>query len=205
MTAPPCYSIVRLPKSHNHLPTWNSLIAKQKALRLQSLLISPESFSSTYKREILFTDADWEARLKNPSAHTLIAVRSIRPLAAYKANDDHHDLGTDGDYVEGEWVGSAVLVGPGENPSSAFPTFDINALFVLPEARGTGLGAQLIESAASTAQKLASGASSVLIRASVAHGNERVLKLYERAGFVERDDAPEAALGVEARVLVKEM
>jgi GNAT superfamily N-acetyltransferase len=205
MSTPPPYSIVCLPKSHNHPPTWTSLIAKQRALRLQSLLTSPESFSSTYEREIAFTDADWEARLKNPSAYTLIAVRSSTPRAAYKVKEDHDDHRTDSDYVEGEWVGSAVLVGPGENRSSPFPIFDIYALFVLPEARGTGLGAQLIESAASMAQRLASGASRVLVRASVARGNERVLKLYERAGFVEGDDAPEIGERVEARVLTKEM
>ncbi|KAJ4354397.1 uncharacterized protein N0V89_006133 [Didymosphaeria variabile] len=200
MAAAPSYSIVRLPKSHSHPPTWKALIAKQKTLRLQSLLTSPDSFSSTYEREIAFTDADWEARLQNPSAYTLIAVKST----ASRAGNDRDEGRLDSDYLDGEWVGSVVLVGPEEKHGSPFATFDICALFVLPEARGTGLGGKLIESAASEAQRLAGVASKVLIRAGVARGNERVLKLYERAGFLERGIEAEAGLEMDARVLIKE-
>ncbi|KAL1599768.1 60S ribosomal protein L10A [Paraconiothyrium brasiliense] len=202
MAAAPSYSIVRLPKSHNHPPTWKALIAKQKALRLQSLLTSPDSFSSTYEREIAFTDADWEARLRNPSAYTLIAVKSTASRTGNQRDDERRP---DSDYLDGEWIGSVVLVGPEEEHESPFATFDIYALFVLPEARGKGVGGKLIESAASEAQTLTGGASKVLIRAAVASGNERVLKLYERAGFLETDIELEEGLGVEARVLIKEI
>ncbi|KAK7193756.1 hypothetical protein DPSP01_000310 [Paraphaeosphaeria sporulosa] len=205
MVKPHSYSIVRLPKSHDHPQTWQVLIAKQKTLRLQSLLTSPEAFGSTYERESTFTDAEWEARLKNPIAHTLIAVDSNAPHAVHKPNDDDQDAGTDDDDLYGAWVGSVVLIGPTEGDGMLIATYDINALFILPEARGTGLGAELVESAVSEAQKLARGAMRVVVRALVVRGNERVLKLYERAGFVNRGVEFVGGQLEEAWVLVRDM
>lgn len=224
MATAPSPSILRLPKSHPKPSTWRTLIAKQKALRLKSLLTSPESFSSTYEREIAFTDADWEARLRNPSACTLVAVKESSASHGNSTDDDESEAVAETAYLDSEWLGSVVLVGPEEKPeeqhkSAQTTTFDIYALFVLPEARGAGLGSALIRSAASEAQKLVPSATAnanvnrtVVIRASVARGNERVLKLYERAGFVERrhggyESETEAALGAgaEPRVLVMEI
>lgn len=204
MATPTSYTIVRLPKSHTDPPTWRALIARQKTLRLRALLTSPEAFGSTYERELAFADADWETRMRNPAATTLVAVA---PRSAINANDDHHhsDTARDTAYLDGEWAGSIVLVGAPNAYGSILATFEINALFVVPEARGAGLGAQLIERAVSEARELAPDAGMIMISALVVRGNERVLGLYERTGFENRDVEFVGGKFGEAWVLVREV
>ncbi|KAJ4296610.1 hypothetical protein N0V90_006657 [Kalmusia sp. IMI 367209] len=193
-----------LPKSHPDPSTWTSLFAKQKALRLHSLLTSPESFSSTYERESAFADADWEARLRNASASTFVATNRTAKHAAAPGVLDAEAL------LEGEWVGSAVLVGPAstnDEDERSTATFEIYGLFVLPDARGTGLGSALLEAAADYGRVLAAkqGCERVVVRISVAPGNERALKLYERVGFVEKEAGAEEDMELGVRVLSKEL
>jgi len=192
MALNPTYTIHIIPKSCSDPSSWATLVAKQKALRLLSLLTAPESFSSTYEREIVFTWAEWEARLQHPFVYTLVAVKT--PSAS---NDSALQ-----DLIDGEWVGCSVLLDISRlsNPSSSKTeiaeksnlagTFEINGLFVSPEARGHGLGGALIEASISHAQGVVAqeGDEKVLVRALVRRGNEQALKLYGKMKFAARHD-----------------
>lgn len=197
-----------IPKSHADAATWTTLIAKQKALRLQSLLTSPESFSSTYERESAFDDSVWEARLRNPSAYTHTAVSRLREGSL--ADDVLYSQDELKMLLECEWAGSAVLVGPATMDSQeehgSVCVFDIFGLFVLPGARGTGLGSALMDACIEHARRLAGAleVEKVKVRVSVACGNAKVMRFYQRLGFVEKEEAG-GDVGSDVRKLVKEM
>lgn len=174
------YSIHLLPKSYDK-PTWTQLVNQQKGLRLKALQTSPESFSSTYERESTFTFSDWEGRLKNPNAYTFVAVQLF-----------DGEKGTEiplEDVAKRDWVGTVVIVGP-INAESEFGHFGIAGLFVLPEARGMGLGQRLVEVAVEHGKNVARerGLKHAMVQVSVKSGNGKVLKMYERLGFTVQED-----------------
>jgi len=172
-----------LPKSHPDPVTWARLIAAQRDFRLHALRTNPASFSSTYAKEAAFNDSQWEARLQNPLALTLIAVRN--PKAAESKTQERQY--TVQDCIEGEWEGTAVLFGPSPGQASTsddntIPTFEIFGLFVLPSARGRGIGTSLVE--VSIGQAVArAGSREVIIKVRAAAGNAKVVGLYGNLGF----------------------
>ncbi|KAF2690999.1 hypothetical protein K458DRAFT_412314 [Lentithecium fluviatile CBS 122367] len=176
-----------LPKSHPNTETWAGLIRASKTFRLQALQTSPESFSSTYAREAAFTDHEWEARLQNSLALTLVAVKT----PATESSQTGKSRNTAEDLLDLEWKGSAVLFGPLPQPSSPandnkIPTFEIFALFVLPSARGYGMGASLIQAVIGHASSTAAdehGSGEVVVKVTVTPGNMKVVGLYEKLGF----------------------
>ena len=170
------YQIYLLPKSHPDAAVWAEVNQRYRDLRLQSLQISPESFSSTYAREIEFTGSQWEARLKNPIAFSLVAVRPTIP----KTNVE--------DLIGGVWVGNVVLLGPfDEQPAvdQNHPKFDINALFVMPEERRHGLGKGLVQAAIDHGKVLGreTGAKEVIFQLLVLPSNTDVVNWYKGLGF----------------------
>jgi ribosomal protein S18 acetylase RimI-like enzyme len=195
------YTVTLLPHSHPDPNTWASLVSHHKNLRLRSLQISPESFSSTFEREVAFTDSDWENRLKNPLAYTFIAAKVPTSLKENGERGDELD-----DAVHGEWVGMTVLVGPlDELPNNLTPNSkadgapqrkevpvesEIFAVFVSPEARGLGLGKRLSEASIAQGKVLGreKGAKEVVVRLSVARGNGKAKSLYEKLGFRIAED-----------------
>ncbi|KAF2189556.1 hypothetical protein K469DRAFT_658487 [Zopfia rhizophila CBS 207.26] len=192
------YTITLLPKDYPDPSTWDEMISRQKDLRLLSLQIAPDSFSSTFSRESQFTREDWEARLKNPQAFTFIASPSSNsksspapPISTFKITQE-------------PWIGSAVLLGPlplSTNPPSHpstkasgrselrseenHITFEICALFVMPEARRLGVGNALFEAVIVHGKSIARerGCSLVCFRVSTAESNKEALRLYEKLGF----------------------
>ena len=117
-----------------------------------------------------------------------------------------------GHVLEGEWVGSAVLVGPTTRESQEEhgddKVFDVCGLFVLPAARGAGLGSELMQACTEHARRMAStmGTEKVRVRVCTACGNEKVVKLYQKLGFVEEaEKQAEAEVGPGVKTLVKEM
>ena len=197
--------ILLLPKCHHDPVAWAILIAKQKGLRLQSLLTSPESFSSTYERESSFDDSDWEARLQNPLAYTYIARSRLQP--SLSTNHVHTPEETLGIFLHSDWVGSATLFGPATTGSDSDESvvMDVYGLFVLPEARGSGLGSALLDRCVEHARNVARGMKvhKAVVRVSVARGNEKVLRLYEKVGFTEDRTKAEASLGPGVTTLIK--
>jgi GNAT superfamily N-acetyltransferase len=142
-----------LPKLHPELSIWRRIIDRQKDLRLLSLQLSPDSFTSTYAREVNFTHRDWEARLQNPVASTFVAIGPPEE----EIEGGHVD-----DPLSGTWVGMVVLVGPlrrfdeqkrqmskstYDGSVAHYFEFELCGMFVLPYAQGTGLGKALVTSA----------------------------------------------------------
>lgn len=130
---------------------------RQKALRLQSLQLSPESFSSTYAREAKFIETDRGARLQNPVAFTLVAIS----LPEKRVDGLEVDV-----LLNGAWVGMVVLIGSlvrdpsfspndscdqgkedGQRPVPSRNEYGVDGLFVLPEARRLGIGQLLLQTA----------------------------------------------------------
>jgi ribosomal protein S18 acetylase RimI-like enzyme len=198
------YKIQLLPKSHHDLSVWTQIIERQKLLRLQSLQLSPESFSSTYAREAIFTEKDWQARLQNPLAFTFVAV--------CPPGETTEGLGDDY-LLNGAWVGMVVLIGPfiqirslaqkdlgheekGEEQRPVRPHYDyhINGLIVLPHARRLGLGKALLKLAIDHADAFGrkSGAAEINIKLSVSSGNSKALILYQKVGFQLLKDGKDA-------------
>lgn len=178
-----------LPKTHSDAAVWARLIAHQRSFRLESLRVSPESFSSTYEREAAFSDNDWDTRFRNPLAHTIIATRSSNRSNIVKDELD--------DITQEPWVGCAVLFGPVERTSESVGgdgpdklLFEIFGLFVLPEARAAGIGKSLVEAAVNHARALGRNASvqGVEVKVSATASNTKVLALYQNLGFVKAVD-----------------
>jgi GNAT superfamily N-acetyltransferase len=169
------FRVVQLPRNYDSREPQKLLAAlaqKSKTLRLESLQTNPEAFSSNYAREVAFDDAVWVDRLKNPEASTIVALE-MRGLDA--GLDDLEAA------AEARWVGVSVLMGPrtldGTFPPSNGDAFwktvldvpvraadaedgavntlvyVINAVYVVPSARHTGLGKRLIEKAVDTSRE----------------------------------------------------
>ncbi|ORY06515.1 hypothetical protein BCR34DRAFT_571290 [Clohesyomyces aquaticus] len=181
-----------LPERHENAVVWDRMISKQKDLRLQSLQLSPDSFSSTYDREAQFSRSEWKARLQNPKAFTFIAHKNLETPSMDVANAT--------DMVQESWVGMAVLIGPLNSSSISevlddefakegvleFLQFEICGLFVLPDARRAGLGKALIRAAIAHAVHLAceKDVDEVCVGMAVTAGNMNVMGLYKSMGFV---------------------
>jgi GNAT superfamily N-acetyltransferase len=168
-----------LPKSHPDPTTWAQLITAQKDFRLHALRATPESFSSTFAREAIFTPSEWQARLQNPLALTLVAIRPP-PTEATEAESESR--GAVQDCIEGAWQGMAVLYGPSHHAAHNLPMYEIFGLFVQDSVRGEGIGTSLIKVAVEEAVAR-SGNGGVVVRVRVAAGNAKVVRLYEKSGF----------------------
>jgi GNAT superfamily N-acetyltransferase len=53
--------------------------ATWRDLRLRALQDTPTAFGSTYDREVAFTEADWQSRLRDPEAAAVIAYLDGQP------------------------------------------------------------------------------------------------------------------------------
>jgi ribosomal protein S18 acetylase RimI-like enzyme len=197
------FRIFTLPRSHPDPTTWAGLSNKVKAFRLNSLRASPEAFSSTFAIESEFPDDVWLSRLNNPLASHSVALSigdSSRSL-----NDVNDELDN---IIEGDWLGVGVLIGPkddGEKGVSAsrspwaniqspaqveqgektIPLYQLNGLYVMPEARKLGVGKALVDTAFENGRNLerARNGRKALFQVRVESENVAARKLYERAGF----------------------
>ena len=120
-----------------------------RTVRLRALEADPSAYGSTLERERAYTEDRW--RSWPGTAAVFLAVDDRRP------------------------IGIAVIRQlTGENADG-----EINAMWVQPESRGTGIGRQLLDAALGSAR--AGGYRSVRLR--VTSGNLGAITLYERAGF----------------------
>lgn len=76
------FEIIQIPHDDESV---RAHVEQYKAFRLYSLKTAPNSFGSTYEREVAFTDDVWYNRLANPIATTFIAVRSDRVICKLTA------------------------------------------------------------------------------------------------------------------------
>lgn len=122
-----------------------------KEIRLAALLDAPTAFGVSYATAAAYNDAQWRERAAGPHPEFLLAVR------------------------DGVAVG---MIGGGV--SAATSEYNLIAMWVRPEYRGTEAAARLV--AAIKAKATAQGHSRVVL--DVAPDNARAAAFYQRQGFV---------------------
>lgn len=122
-----------------------------RAIRLRALGDAPDAFGMTLAEELDRSEASWKARLDDPGIATFLATSGDR------------DVGL---VVGGRWD---------DEPDAA----GLFAMWVAPEARGTGVGGALVDAVVGWARDL--GRRRLLL--DVADGNEPAIRLYASRGF----------------------
>lgn len=203
------YEICTLPRAVDDAEKWSQLRDKLKDLRLKSLRQDPEAFSSTYAKEVKFSNEVWEKRMTNPLAVHLIVVGRRSKTESDVRPEDISVLLSD------DWLGVLVLVGPKEGGmvslhasrspreslsskstlSSAIdrgdesiPVCELNAVFVVPEARGLGLGRKLVDAATQfgISSAKSQGFRAIRMQVRVDTNNRPARMLYRSGGYVDR-------------------
>ncbi|OCL01624.1 hypothetical protein AOQ84DRAFT_357789 [Glonium stellatum] len=199
-----------LPKTCADKDAWNKIISQHKEFRLQSLIIAPHAYSSSYECESRFEWNVWENRLKNPDASTFVAFDSKVAQSAEELKQ--HKL------LEQSWSGMLVLVGPSERAMTSdystsisterkqhdyvcntFFDFRLNAMFIISEARRSGLGMALIEAAIAHGKTTSEdrGITSTRFTAFVNRENHAAICLYQKAGFKVITEKEDTGVGVD--------
>jgi ribosomal protein S18 acetylase RimI-like enzyme len=126
-----------------------------RAIRLKSLNESPESFGSTYKREVDFSPDQWKSRLStSPSNRDVLALAVIS---------------------NGAFIGLSLGVKHESNSDEA----RIYQMWVAPQYRGIGVGSALID----RVKKWAVDVNSRKILLSLTTSNMQAVSLYLTMGF----------------------
>lgn len=89
------------------------IVKRFKHIRLMALELSPEAFSSTYAREVAFTDDIWVGRITNPLGKAFIAVGpdnspNVRSIDGHEKQ--HGPALTT--LLNAPWKGSVTIIGP---------------------------------------------------------------------------------------------
>jgi GNAT superfamily N-acetyltransferase len=122
---------------------------KSRDLRLTALQdpVAPVAFARTYAEESAMSDEAWQRRAGGVGAQQFVAVTSaLEPDADHDVADpvddraDDHPAAANGDGC-GTWVGMSVVVVERED------YYSVNAVYLLPEVRGSGLADRLFAAA----------------------------------------------------------
>lgn len=127
-----------------------------REVRLRALVTDPDAFGASYERDAAHDDEHWEERASGA------ASGNERFIAL--AEDDGQVVGMIGAYT----------------PDEASHVRHLVSTWVAPEARGSGLGSELVAAVVQWAR--AAGASEVTLW--VVDENRAAIALYEGAGFV---------------------
>jgi ribosomal protein S18 acetylase RimI-like enzyme len=122
-----------------------------RSIRLHALTDSPDAFSMTLAEEQARSPESWRERLEKPTVATIMAQQ------------------------DGEYVGM-VVSGPWTDREDTAGLF---SMWVAPEARGSGIGDELVEAVIEWVR--AQGYRRLVL--DVADENGAAIKLYERHGF----------------------
>ncbi|HUN77548.1 MAG TPA: GNAT family N-acetyltransferase [Solirubrobacteraceae bacterium] len=134
--------------------------ARLRELRLAALTADPEAFGSTHARDAALPAQwweDWAARSAEGEDE-----RTFVAVAAH-----------------GRWLGLAFVRLQDDDPGWAW----LGGMWVAPEARGRGIAGRLCEACIRWAAEL--GACE--LKLTVVLGNDTARRVYERAGFVVRN------------------
>lgn len=131
-----------------------------REVRLRALLTDPHAFGVSYQRDAAHGDDHWEERARG-------AASGNKQFIAF-AEDEGQVVGMIGAYT----------------PEDASHARHLVSTWVAPEARGRGLGTELVASVVEWAREV--GASEVTLW--VVNENRPAIALYEGAGFVPTGD-----------------
>jgi GNAT superfamily N-acetyltransferase len=201
------------------------IVKRYKNLRLTALQFSPSAFSSTYAREVQFTNDIWAARVTNRLVKAFIAVH---PKDSSGQRPTTNSVSTQtvapSPLLEMEWMGIVGVLGPKPLPrnqpefhspwklftrdnSSGAPdlasirnthaVYVIVGMFVHPQVQRVGYGRRLLDAAVTAAvlESRAASASHITICLEVTRDNVPAAKLYESAGFRIREDRDKQTSG----------
>ena len=179
-------SVDQIPKEWSDEAALASTLRAFRALRLFALQHDPDSFGSTYKREIELSDQRWKERLLKDTAFQIAASRSQLGLVR-----------SDYTYVTGEWVGMVVSIRVDRGTTMGNEVYAVNGLFVHPSARGHGLGRRLMAQAFDVIKKdrRARFNKPVRVEIMVNRLNDVAIKLYRSCGFHIDREEPESLGG----------
>lgn len=131
-----------------------------KSVRLESLRESPESFASTYEREVAFTPEQWKSRLRLSSKiHDAVAIAAV---------------------AENQFIGLLSSVIHERHSASAH----MYQMWVSPEWRNRGVGTSLVNFVKNWATE--KGIETLLL--SVTTTNNEAVSLYQSIGFTAVGD-----------------
>jgi GNAT superfamily N-acetyltransferase len=181
------FDIFLIPHDDESARSWFQRI---KEFRLFSLQAAPDAFSSTYAREIAFTDDVWYGRLINPDAFTFVALQSSRvvgSLALVGTLPSRPEERTP--LANPSLQNSRDTAAPGTEPEASH--WRINGMFVLPEARGQGVAKGLIEkSIVFGCERAVLSGKEFIASIAVDDDNLPAKSLYEKCGFVTVGEEP---------------
>jgi GNAT superfamily N-acetyltransferase len=186
------YEVVVLP-----VPMAESHIIKYKEIRLQSLLVDPAVFTSTYARESAFTQEKWRQRLNSVHTATVVVYESQPPLV-----DEDVDA-----TISGKWVGIMTILAPSALREHIRPkavevgeetqVYGLFGMWTHPEHRQKGLGRRLVEAGLEWVRtnndpQHVTGSTDKVVALQVYEGNANAVALYRKSGFkvLPREDAP---------------
>ncbi|SEO37848.1 GNAT family N-acetyltransferase [Actinacidiphila rubida] len=137
---------------------------QSRALRLAALQdpVAAVAFARTYAEELAMSDEEWRGRASGDRARQFVAVRV----------DGADDGGGDGAGPDA-WVGMAVVIA--ERPDY----LSVNAVYVRPEVRGSGVAEKLLAAAIAWTWDRADQ-----LYLWVHEKNPRAQAFYRRLGFV---------------------
>jgi len=135
-----------------------------RTVRLLALADAPDAFGTTLVEEAALPDDAWWQRLAGGARRTLLAW---------------HPAVTAGDGAGHATPAGIALVGPVAGEEEAVGDHGVYGLFVVPAARGLGVGQALLAASA----RIARGAGAARLRLDVGDHNTPAQRLYHRVGF----------------------
>lgn len=192
---------VVLPRSLHDEKEWKRLIERYKEWRLQSLQQEPQSFGSSYEREVAFPDDIWESRLNNRFALNIVTVElpGSGTTPPIERNEEGYLA------LESKWLAALTLVGPLDAKNAAHTyeermhlspntvdfglvepgiksTYVLSAMYVEQTSRRRGLATSTIERAKELALEM-EGGERVMLALILDYDNTAAMRSYERSGF----------------------
>lgn len=131
-----------------------------RELRLAALADAPEAFTTKHSDMVDKPVAFWAERVRS--------------------NAEGDQMATFIAELDGAWVGMVA----GFHPEPDDPQLELGAMWVAPDARGSGAGAALVNAVLDWSREI--GSPSVGLW--VVHGNVPAIALYERCGFKHTPD-----------------
>ncbi|PMD48491.1 acyl-CoA N-acyltransferase [Hyaloscypha variabilis F] len=170
------FEIVQIPRDDASIRLY---VEQYKAFRLLALKTDPDSFGSTYAREIAFTEDTWYKRLANPQVTTFLAFQEGQVVCTVSIAGPLPCTPEESSPSKDPWT---ILSG---NPEATTQShWRIIGMFTRPAARGQGIAKAIIAKALQHAMGEAANAGKNFVATiAVEHDNPAAVGLYKKCGF----------------------